>query len=107
MKSADQIAKERCAELLRMAVGKWREGDHVLSKRYVTLAKRISMRHRFPLGAAVACKKSGVPLVPGLTAKTRVGSQKLILTICLECGTAVKKGFSAKRAPSKRKKSGK
>ncbi len=90
-----------------MAVGKWRAGDKRLAKRYVSLARAIAMRHRFPLGPAVACKGCGAPLVPGLTAKTRLGAQKLLLTICIECGTAAKKGFSAKRAPSARKKSGK
>src|SRR3989344_206440 len=98
MKSADQIAKERCAVLLSMAVERWRQGDKVLAKRYVSLAKRIAMRHRFPLGSGLACKKCGVPLVSGLTAKTRIGTQKMLLTICLECGEVVKKGFSAKRA---------
>ncbi len=107
MKSADQIAKERCAVLLRMAIEKWRAGDKKLSKRYVSLARAIAMRHRFPLGSGVACKKCGAPLVSGLTAKTRLGAQKLLLTICLECGAAVKKGFSAKRAPKIRPKDAK
>jgi ribonuclease P protein subunit RPR2 len=88
MKQIDEIARERCAKLLKMACEKLRAGDERLAKRYVDLARRIAMRHRFPLGRSSYCRKCGMPLVQGISLKTRVAKGKRVNS-CLKCGATV------------------
>lgn len=81
---ANKIAKERCEKLLRMAREVYAK-EPALAKRYVTLARKISMRHRISLGNAAYCKKCNTIFIPGKTLKTRL-SKGIRLNICLSCG---------------------
>lgn len=59
-----------------------------LSKRYVFLARRISMRHRVRIPSHLKrriCKGCGAYLVPGANSRVRARSGRVVTT-CLECG---------------------
>ncbi len=98
MKEGDEIALERCEKLLKLSAAAWRKGEKKFALRYVQLARRIAMRHRFPLGTGRFCKKCGTPFIQGLTLKTRLSAKdKMMLLVCLECGAVRKKGYSKRR----------
>ena len=81
---AQKIAKERCEKLLRMAREAY-ASDPALAKRYVFLARKLSMRHRISLGNAAYCKKCNTVFIPGATLKVRI-AKGIRLNICLSCG---------------------
>jgi ribonuclease P protein subunit RPR2 len=88
----EAIARQRIQTLLELARQKW-PSDKALSRRYVSLAKKIAMRHRVKLGNRLFCKKCGVVFVPGRTVRVRKSAkQKAVLYICQECGAARKFG---------------
>ena len=89
-----EIAKERCEKLLKLAKENV-ESEPALSKKYVSLARKIAMRHRFPLGNKSFCKKCGVVFASGKTLKIRL-EKGLRLYICVSCG-------SMRKFPYKRK----
>ncbi|MBU1197580.1 hypothetical protein KJ765_03630 [Candidatus Micrarchaeota archaeon] len=92
------IARERCRKLLSLAKDLL-EPDPVLSKRYVSLARKIAMRHRFSLGSKDFCKKCGVVWVSGTTYKTRVSSsQRRVLYTCLSCNHPASFPFMREKA---------
>ena len=82
--NAVEIAKQRCEKLLRMAKQAHAK-EPALAKRYVALARKIAMRHRFSLGNKSFCKKCGTVFVPGSTLKVRL-SKGLQLYTCVSCG---------------------
>ncbi|HLC38092.1 MAG TPA: hypothetical protein VJI71_01430 [Candidatus Norongarragalinales archaeon] len=97
--NANEIAKQRCEKLLRMARG-IHAREPSLSKRYVALARKISMRHRFSLGNRSFCKKCGTVFIPGSTLKVRL-SKGLELYTCESCGFT--RRFPFKRSKRKNK----
>ena len=89
-----------------MAIGIYGE-DEALSKRYVSLARKIAMRHRLPLGSKSFCKKCGVVFIPGKTLRVRVASsKKAVIYECLACHAGKIYPY-AKEKNAKRAKRGK
>ncbi len=79
------IAQTRCEKLLHLAKQMLSE-DEVLSKRYVSLARKIAMRHRFSLRSKRFCKSCNTIFIAGRTVKVRVSpSQQRVLYTCLSC----------------------
>jgi ribonuclease P protein subunit RPR2 len=59
-----------------------------LARRYVEIARRISMRHRVGIPGELkkrVCKKCGAFLVTGENSRIRLDGKNVIIT-CLECG---------------------
>jgi len=85
------IARERIEILLDQAE-KTLPGDSDLSKRYVGLARKISMRTRVRIPAEkkrYLCKNCGQILVLGKNARVRLRSvNSRIVVTCLGCGAA-------------------
>lgn len=75
------IPGERCKKLLDLA-GK----DAAHEKRYVSLARKIAMRHRLKLGRRKFCKKCN-SLLDGKNLVVRLKS-KTIIYACRNCNTA-------------------
>lgn len=81
-----QIARERIEILFRLANEK--RDNPVLSARYVSLAREISMRQRLRLSKQQKrsfCKSCGTYFVPGENLRVRVQHGKVVYT-CQECG---------------------
>lgn len=81
---ANKIAKERCEKLLKMAREVY-ASEPTLAKRYVSLARKISMRHRISLGNGEYCKKCNTVFIPGRTLKTRI-AKGIRINTCVSCG---------------------
>lgn len=83
------IASERIDILLRQARDML-DRDPKLSKRYVELARKISMRTKVRIPSSekhFICKSCGTILIPGRNARVRVlpGNPRIVVT-CLSCG---------------------
>ncbi len=93
------IALERIEILLRL--GKQIVAtDQDLAKKYVELARKISMRTKIRIPSdekRFLCKNCGLPLIPGRNARVRSakGNPRVVIT-CLSCGVV-------KRYPFRRK----
>lgn len=96
--NANEIAKTRCEKLLKMA-GEVYSEEPALAKRYVSLARKISMRHRISLGNSSYCKKCNTVFIPGKTLKVRL-ERGIRLNTCSNCGFT-------RRFPFKKGKAGK
>jgi len=90
--SRSKIALERVYRLFELA-----EQEFVLhperSRRYVELARKISMRNKAPIPAELKklfCKKCGAFLVKGKNAEEKAVGE-LVEIHCKECGFAFKK----------------
>ncbi|HZY94726.1 MAG TPA: hypothetical protein VFE98_07730 [Candidatus Bathyarchaeia archaeon] len=75
--------------------------DVQLSKRYVQLARKISMRTKVRIDREekqYLCKNCGIILIPGLNARIRLRPRNVRLVTCLSCGAMKRYPFStAKR----------
>jgi ribonuclease P protein subunit RPR2 len=85
---AKEIARERIDILVRSAL---REKDEAIAARQAQQAKKIAMRFRvrLPYGARqLFCKKCKAFVVPGRSARVRVGRAKTraVRITCLRCG---------------------
>lgn len=83
------VARERIEVLLNQA-RKVAAEDSALSKRYVSLAGKISKRTKVRIPSEqkrYLCKSCGMPLVQGVNARVRVhtSGSGLVIT-CLSCG---------------------
>ncbi|MFH1056420.1 MAG: ribonuclease P [Candidatus Micrarchaeota archaeon] len=96
--NANEIARKRCEKLLLMAREVYSK-EPSLAKRYVSLARKISMRHRISLGSQSYCKKCNTIFIPGNTLKVRL-ERGIRLYICSNCGFT-------RRFPFKKGKAGK
>lgn len=81
-----KVAKSRINELFKQAKGIF-DADPRLSDRYVTLARRLSMKYKVPLTSAqkrIFCKHCYHFLMPGknLRVRTRVGK---LVYYCENC----------------------
>lgn len=92
MKKAEKaIAKERIYILIDMAIETVRK-DSKLARRYVELARRISMRSRVSIPKEYKyrlCRNCGIVLVPGFNCRVRTRSEsgtRVVIT-CLDCGS--------------------
>lgn len=90
---AKEIAKERIEILVAAAL---QEKDASLAGKQAGLAKKIAMRHRVRLPYHVRqlfCKKCKAFIVPGRTARVRVGRSgtRAVRVTCLRCGHTYRK----------------
>jgi len=93
------IASDRIDILLRQARDMLAR-DPRLSKRYVELAQKISMRTKVRIPSSekrLICKKCGLILIPGRNARVRVlpGNPRVVIT-CLSCGALRRYPFRKK-----------
>ncbi len=84
-----QIARERIGILLVQAKEKLSQSPE-LSRRYVELARKTSMRTKVRIpkeSKHYLCKNCGLPMVLGTNARLRLrpGNQRIIIS-CLSCG---------------------
>ena len=85
---AKEIARERIDILVKNAL---KEKDEALAEKQARLAKKIAMRYRvrLPYGARqLFCKECKAFIVPGRTARVRVGraKERAVRITCLRCG---------------------
>ncbi len=83
-----EIAKERIAELFRQAALSFDE-DHLLSDRYVEIARKISMKIKVRIPSELKrrfCKHCHSYLVPGRNCRVRTHEGKVVYT----CGVCRK-----------------
>lgn len=90
---AKEIARERIDILVKSAL---KEKDEALAARQAYQAKKIAMRFRvrLPYGARqLFCKKCKAFIVPGRSARVRVGRTKTraVRITCLRCGHTYRK----------------
>ena len=84
---ARNIAQERIEYLFGLARDEL-SIDPGRSERYVSLARKIGMRHRVSIPAELKrnlCRKCGSLLVSGNTSRTRFKNGYVVIT-CLKCG---------------------
>jgi len=80
-----RIADERIEKLMRMSAEQAASGDADLARRYVDIARRISMRTKTEIPKEhIYCKNCLIPMTPG-TFRVRLRSHKVIMR-CTECG---------------------
>lgn len=83
-----EAAKARIRSLYSEAFIRAREGDLVLARRYLELARKVGMRHtvRIPPDLKRAtCRRCMTPLIPDRTSRVRLRKGMQVIT-CLECG---------------------
>lgn len=90
---AKEIAKERIDVLVKSAL---KEKDETLAARQARQAKKIAMRFRVRLpyeARQLYCKKCKAFIVPGRSARVRVGRAKTraVRIMCLRCGHVYRK----------------
>ena len=85
-----QVARERIEILIQQAL-ETVENNELLSRRYVSLVRRISERTkvRVPREAKrYLCKNCGIIMVPGRNARVRLYARtRGIVITCISCGT--------------------
>ncbi|MCX8197661.1 MAG: hypothetical protein N3F07_00480 [Candidatus Micrarchaeota archaeon] len=87
--SLRQIIYERIDILLRQAASALRAGEPNYAKRYVYLARRLSMRYNCRMQKsqrALFCKSCGMPSVPGLNTKVRLRKRQKAAEHLCSCG---------------------
>lgn len=94
------IALQRILKLLKYALNVVK-CDPVLARRYVSLALRISKRNRVKIPHSLKllyCKKCYTPLLPGITARVRIRTNRFshISITCLHCGAVKRKPLKLK-----------
>jgi ribonuclease P protein subunit RPR2 len=90
---AKEIARERIDILVKVAL---QENDEALAARQALQAKKIAMRFRVRLpyeARQLFCKKCKAFIVPGRSARVRVGRAKTraVRITCLRCGHIYRK----------------
>jgi len=87
------IARKRMAILVRMSEEEALRGNLERAKRYMGLARRISVRTKVPMPeGALYCRRCSAPLVPGLNCRVRLRNHR-IGTHCLECGSVRRRPY--------------
>jgi ribonuclease P protein subunit RPR2 len=87
-----EIAKDRVEKLLKLAEERALENTEAsikLSKRYVELARKISMHYKVGIPKKLKnriCKKCNNFLIPGINCSVRLASSKRFLIYKCECG---------------------
>jgi len=91
-KLVKDIAEERVSRLLSLANEKAAENtaeSKALSRRYVKLARLISMHYRVKLTKKQKqsfCKSCNLPFVPGINCAVKLASSKRYIAYICECG---------------------
>ncbi|MCL2143012.1 MAG: ribonuclease P protein component 4 [Methanomassiliicoccaceae archaeon] len=80
-----EIAAARIDKLMRMSAEQASYGDADLARRYVEIARRISMRTRTKIPKEhIYCKNCLTPMASG-TFRVRLRNHKVVM-VCAECG---------------------
>jgi ribonuclease P protein subunit RPR2 len=83
---ASDIARVRIEKLVEMSKEQASRGDMDLARRYVDLARRISMRTRTKIPKEhIYCKNCFTPMTPD-TFRVRLKKHRIIM-VCAECGS--------------------
>jgi len=93
-KGLRRISLERIETLFEQARLRFKE-DKSLSKRYVTLARKIAMKYKVSIPSKLKrqfCKKCGHFLVPSVNARVRLNKGKVVY-LCLECRNIARVGY--------------
>ncbi|WP_340820233.1 ribonuclease P protein component 4 [Methanolobus sp. WCC4] len=93
---ARSIAQERIEYLFGLAKEELSSNPE-RSARYVSLARKIGMRHRVRIPAELKrsfCRNCGSLLVPGYNSRTRSKNGCVVVT-CLNCGSIKRYPFSS------------
>ena len=89
MKNTQKIAKERTEILFERAEQAAKEGNFGLSKRYVSLARKIGMKVQLSMPKHLKrkfCKKCHVFWIPSKTVRVRTHkTEKRVIFTCLKC----------------------
>lgn len=94
-----ECANDRIRTLYGLAFNRARQGDLDLARRYTSLARKIGMRYTVripPHLKRTTCRSCFVPMIPDITARTRIRSGRVIMT-CLECGDVMRYPFRPRR----------
>ncbi|MEM4259875.1 MAG: ribonuclease P protein component 4 [Candidatus Woesearchaeota archaeon] len=81
-----KIAEERIVELFSLAENGFKNNP-ALSNRYITLARKISMKYKVKIPAELKrrfCKYCYSYLFPGINCRVRLNNDKIIYT-CFKC----------------------
>ncbi len=82
----NEIGGERISRLLELAEEAVRQGNPDRAKRYVQIAERIAAKTQVALLRDVqVCRGCGVPLMPGINCRIRLGNHMVCVT-CDMCG---------------------
>ncbi|MGQ9680598.1 MAG: ribonuclease P protein component 4 [Candidatus Bathyarchaeia archaeon] len=100
-RSVSEIALERINILFELAEKNYGQRAE-LARRYILLAKKISMRNRIRIPQSLnrrVCKECYSYLIPGVTSRVRIRSKKEphISITCIHCG-------SIRRLPIKKRR---
>lgn len=90
--SRKQIARERIHRLFDLAEGQALQGNMQRAHRYVTLARKLSMKYLVRLPSPQrrrVCTHCYRYLMPGKNCRVRAGHQRLTIT-CHECGAIMR-----------------
>jgi len=91
-KIVKKIAKERVEKLLELAEQRTRENNELsrkLAKRYVRLARDISMHYKVGIPKEkkrIICKRCNNFLIPGINCSVRIASSNKYVVYKCECG---------------------
>ena len=102
------IAGQRIEKLIGLATAAYAEGDSVHARRYVTIARKIAMRHRLKIGSGLFCKSCNqIFAQAGKTHKVRIVAGKPFC-VCASCGKkrmppAIRRKVGSKRTETVRK----
>ncbi|MCL1984442.1 MAG: hypothetical protein FWG58_03465 [Methanomassiliicoccaceae archaeon] len=81
----EEIAAARIGKLMIMSRKKAADGDMELARRYVDLARRISMRTKTKIPKEyMYCRTCMAPMTP-VTSRVRLRAHRVVVT-CTECG---------------------
>lgn len=90
------IAKERIDILLGLAE-KWFKKNPQRAKRYIELARKISLRYNVRMGnfqKAKFCKKCNSLLIPGFSSSVRLDSRRNLLVVtCKNCKAVYREAY--------------
>ncbi len=92
-----KIAEDRIVSLFEMADDVF-EKDKTLAKRYVALARRISMKYNSRIPSSLKrkfCRKCGSYLKQGRNVTVRLHGSRLIYH-CHDCGSITRFGYKSK-----------
>lgn len=93
-----QIAEEEVEKLVQQAKEMFNE-DPELSKKYITMARRIAMKFRLKLPSKIKkqfCKHCSSYLMPGKSCRIRLKNGKLVYC-CLSCKKYMRFPYKPKR----------
>ncbi len=82
-----EAAATEATRLIDLAKVMW-PADKELAKRYVSIARKMAMRHRVHLDPKSFCRKCGVPFVAGTLKVRQDRATKTVLYACRDCNSA-------------------